>query len=89
MIKVRKYFIESEDGKKVKVHYWLDGRRDGKKCVAICAKEYGNQLTFLPNVKNNTDIQVDYFEKDVAYIFEDDALYAEIRPQVEKILAGR
>ena len=89
MIKIRKYYIENDDGERVKVHYWLDGRRDGRKCLAICAKEYGNRLHFLPNVKNDTDAQIDHYAKDIAYIFEDDPLYAKLRPQVEKVLGTR
>lgn len=76
MIKFNRYNVT--DGKtKVRCSYSAQVHtKTGGKCVTIYAKDYGAGLGRLfPNVQNNTDSQVDYFEKDRVRIFEGDALY--------------
>lgn len=71
-----------------KVHYSLDNRTDGRKCVTIYAKEYGHQLSkvFVDDaVINDTDTMTDYFCKDTIRLFEDHPLYAVARKHVNEM----
>lgn len=70
-----------------KVWYSLDNRTDGRKCVTIYAKEYGEgrRLGYiLPDTyENNTDSMVDYFEKGMCRVFEDSPYYKDARARAE------
>jgi hypothetical protein len=82
-MKFMKYYVESDTGDRVKCWY-MTTERNGKKCIMVVASNYGDRLSFLPNVENNTDSQTDYFEKDSASIYEGDPLYAAALARVEK-----
>lgn len=87
-VKFQKYRVV-KGAEKARVHYSLDNRTDGKKCVTIYDKDYGHALSRVLGsdaYKNETDIQTDYFEKGCAVLFEGHPLYAEARAAVEKIL---
>jgi len=84
---IRKHYIQNkETGKKCRVHYSLDNRTDGRKCITIYAKTYDEDMKGIIEYKNNSDLMSDYFEKDRAVLFEDHPLYSEARKMVEKII---
>lgn len=83
MIKFNRYNVSN--GKiKARVHYSLDNRIDKRKCVTIYAKDYSDALRnlFASEYKNDTDIQIDYFEKGKVVLFEDHPLYTVARNKV-------
>lgn len=89
MIKFNKYNVTNTATKdKARVHYSLDGRIDGRKCVTLYAKNYDRNLgKILPNQYiNETDSMTDYFEKGRVVLFEDHPLYADARKRAEAIL---
>lgn len=71
---------------KARVHYSLDNRTDGRKCVTIYAKDYDRALgrIIAEGYKNDTDTQTDYFDKGCVRIFEDSPLYAAARARAEQ-----
>jgi hypothetical protein len=80
MIKFFKHYIQNaETGKKCRVSYSLDNRIDGHKCVTLYAKSYNDSMTGVLDFENNTDMMVDYFEKDRAVLFESHPQYKEAR----------
>ena len=76
---------------RAKVHYSLDNRADGRKCVTIYARDYSRTLgeIFAAEYVNDTDSQSDYFDKGRVTIFEGHALYAAARDRAESILTER
>lgn len=68
-----------------KVHYSLDNRTDGRKCVTIYAKDYGHALGRVigDSYVNDTDTQTDYFDQGRVVLFEGHALYAAARARAE------
>ncbi len=84
-IKFQKYAVVSS-GVRARVHYDLDNRTDGRKCVTIYAKDYGRSLgdVFPESYINNTDSQTDYFEKGRVVLFEDHACYPAARVRAEE-----
>ena len=90
-MKFRKYYVSNGKSKhklvKARVSYNLDNRIDGKKCVTLYAKDYGNTLGYLfqDAYKNDTDIQSDYYDKGRVNLFEDHPLYKEARAFVESL----
>ena len=87
MIKFNKFHVTNGTDK-VKVHYSLDGRTDGQKCVTIYSKEYGHTLGYIipQNYRNESDMMTDYFEKGRVNLFEGDELYSEARNRVESFI---
>jgi hypothetical protein len=86
-VKFRKYYV-SKGAEKARVHYSVDNRTDGRKCVTLYAKDYGHALSRVlgPDVyKNDTDYQTDYFDKGRAVLFEDHPLYAAARARAEAV----
>ena len=82
MIKFNKYNVTNTDTKvKARVHYSVDNRIDGQKCVTIYAKDYNDALgnIFNTEYENNTDTMTDYFEKGKVVIFENHPEYAAAR----------
>jgi hypothetical protein len=76
---------------KARVHYSLDNRTDGRKCVTIYAKDYGHALGRVikdGEYKNDTDSQTDYFDKGRVVLFEGHALYAAARKRAEAMSAA-
>ena len=84
MIKFNRYFVTNGTAK-ARVHYALDNRIDGRKCVTMYAKDYSGALydVFGEAYQNNSDIRTDYFEHGKAVLFEDSPLYAAARARVE------
>lgn len=85
-IKFRQYYITDDKRTvKAKVHYSLDNRIDGRKCVTLYAQEYGKTLQyfFSKEYENDSDMMTDYFEKGRVTIFEDHPIYAYAREQAE------
>lgn len=86
MTKFNKYNV-SNGAEKARVHYSLDNRIDGRKCVTIYARDYGHALgrvVDLDSYRNDTDYQTDYFDKGRVVLFEDHPLYATAREAVAK-----
>ena len=85
MVKFNRYHV-TNGTIKARVHYCLDNRIDGRKCVTMYAKDYGHSIAHVlsdaPYV-NNTDMQTDYFEKGKVVLFEEHPLYAVARARVE------
>lgn len=87
MIKFHQYYIDN--GKvKARISYGLDNRIDGKKCVTLYAKNWGNDLcNHFPNdYKNDTDSMTDYFDKGRVNLFEDHPLYKIAREKAENFI---
>jgi len=80
-------FSVTDGARKAKVWYSLDNRTDGKKCVTICAREYGAQLRkiFPSDTENLTDLQTDYFDKDRVRLFESHPLYQAARTTANRL----
>jgi hypothetical protein len=59
MIKFNKHnVINTETKVKARVHYSLDNRVDGRKCVTLYAKDYKNNLDtlFADSFEDNTEM---------------------------------
>lgn len=85
MVKFNKHHVT--DGQlKARVWYSLDNRIDGRKCVTLYAKDYGNVLAHIvpAEYENNTDTQTDYFEKGRVKLFEGHPMYAAARARAEQ-----
>ena len=90
MIKFNKHNV-TNGTEKARVHYSVDNRIDGRKCVTIYAKDYGSKLSALfgsDDYTNNTDTQTDYFEKGRVVLFEGHHLYAAARARATEVLAS-
>lgn len=88
MIKFNKFNVRNtETNSKSRVHYSLDNRVDGKKCVTIYAKDYSNNLEemFSESFKDDSDPMTDYFEKGKVVLFEGHDLYQVARNHVESL----
>lgn len=88
MIKFNKYNVtETTTKARARVHYSLDNRIDGRKCVTIYAKDHINSLgdMFKAEYKNDSDIMTDYFEKGRVVLFEEHPLYNQVRKIVEEV----
>ena len=87
-IRFLKHKVVNDDTKQsARVYYSLDNRTDGRKCVTIYAKDYGQQLSkvFDSNeVENRTDTMTDYFDKDKVVLFEDHILYKDARKRANE-----
>ena len=83
------YIQDSVSGKKCRVHYALDNRTDGRKCVTLYAKSHSDEMKGIIGFNNGSDIMTDYFEKDRAVIFEDSKDYLKARSAVEFYHKGR
>jgi hypothetical protein len=87
-IKFQKYYVT--DGViKVNVRYSLDNMGPhGSKCVAIFAKEYGDDLgqVFPDEYKNDSDHMSDYCVHGRVILYENHQLYAAARARVESNL---
>lgn len=82
-IKFNKYFV-TNGVTKSRVHYSLDNRIDGKRCITIYAKDYDRSLSkIFDNYINDTDSQTDYFDKGRINLFENNPLYKIARERVE------
>lgn len=86
MVKFNKFNVTNGEIK-ARVHYSLDNRVDGRKCVTIYAKDYDRALgqIFADEYVNNTDTQTDYFEKGRVVLFENNPHYAAARARAESI----
>jgi hypothetical protein len=76
---------------KARVHYSLDNRTDGRRCVTIYAKDYTGNLGAVLSAEyvNDTDTQTDYFDKGRVALFEGHPLYASARNTAEAMRAKR
>lgn len=84
MVKFQKYYVTNGEVK-ARVHYCMDNRTDGRKCVTIYAKDYDRNLgkVLADDYVNNTDTMTDYFEKGRVVLFEDNPHYAAARARAE------
>jgi len=86
MIKFNKFNVTNTETKaKARVHYSVDNRVDGRKCVTIYAKDYINQLgeIFEGELIDNSDIYTDYMEKGRVVLFADHPHYTAARARAE------
>lgn len=85
MIKFNKYNVTDTETKvKARVHYSVDNRIDGRKCVTIYAKDSDRKLgEIFAEYRNETDTQTDYFDKGHVDLFEDHPLYEAARARAE------
>jgi len=74
---------------KARVHYSLDNRYDGKKCVTLYAQDYSDKLgeIFAAEYENKTDLMTDYFDEGHVDLMEDHPLYAAARARAEAVQA--
>lgn len=86
MIKFNKFNVTNGTDK-ARVHYCLDNRSDGRDCVTIYDKDYGQALgrIFDDEYTNNTDTMTDYFDKGRVVLFADNPLYATARAKVASL----
>ena len=84
MVKFNRYHV-TNGTTKARVHYSLDNRVDGRKCVTLYAKDYSDALgaIFADSYVNDSDLQTDYFDKGRVVLFETNALYAAARARAE------
>lgn len=85
MIKFNKHNVTNGQIK-ARVHYSLDNRWDGRKCVTIYAKDYTGELGQIfagGEYKNDTDSMTDYFDQGRVNLFEDHPHYAAARERAE------
>jgi hypothetical protein len=82
-MKFMKYYVESDEGKRVKCDYSYGKTPDGRVCITIHAREYGAQLRFLPSCENNSDTMTDYFEKDRVRVYDNSPIYAEVKARFD------
>ena len=92
MIKFNLHNIaNTETGAKARVHYSMDNRLDGRKCVTIYGKDYTRELhKVLPkDASNDSDSMTDYFANSKAVLFEGHPLYAAARAAAERFESKR
>jgi hypothetical protein len=90
-IKFNRYYV-TDGVTKARVHYSLDNRTDGRKCVTIYHKDYTDALGTIfqdGTYKNDTEIMTDYFDKGHVTLFDDHPLYAAARERAEAIKAAK
>jgi hypothetical protein len=90
MIKFQKFaVVDTATKTRARVHYRVDNRIDGRKCVTLYAKDYGGALRKVlgGSYVNNTDAMTDYFETGKAVLFEGHPLYAQAREFAEALKA--
>ncbi len=82
-------FCVTDGTTKARVHYGLDNRADGRKCVTIYSQDYGTALGHLipDGYENHTDLQTDYFDKGHVDLTENHPLYAAARARAEQCIA--
>lgn len=88
MIKFNKHNVtDTETKAKCRVYYDLDNRIDDRKCVTLYAKDYSGDLfaIFPKDAENDSDLMIDYFEKDQVNLFEDHPEYAKARLRAESV----
>jgi hypothetical protein len=75
-VRFMKHYV-TDGAKKAKVWYSKNNRSDGRDCVTIYAKEYGNDLgSIIPDgYINRTDTMTDYFDKGKVTLFADHPYY--------------
>ena len=88
MIKFNKHHvIDTETKIKARVHYSVDNRVDGRKCVTLytksCLEPLGDVLA--AEYVNNSDSMTDYFENGRAVLFEGNRLYLAARERAESL----
>ena len=84
-IKFNKYNVTNSTDK-ARCRYSLDNRADGRKCVAIHAKDYDRTLGKIftgGEYQNDTDSMTDYFDQGRVVLFENHPLYAKARIRAE------
>lgn len=76
---------------KARVHYSLDNRVDGRACVTIYDRDYGDDLrAIIPTgYENDTDSMVDYFDRGRVVLFEGHPLYEAARERAISNAARR
>ena len=76
-IKFQKYYVAA-GADKARVFYSKGALIDGRQCVTLYAKDYGNALgrIFADGYQNDTDLMTDYFDKGLVRIFPDQPHYA-------------
>lgn len=86
MVKFNRYHV-TNGTTKARVHYALDNRVDGRKCVTIYAKDYTDALgvIFSEGYINDTELQTDYFDKGRVVLFEGHELYLAARATAERL----
>ena len=87
MIRFNRYYV-TNGTTKARVHYALDNRTDGRRCVTLYAKDYSDALDVVLGdalYVNDTDFQTDYFDKGRAVIFEGHQLYLPARARAEAV----
>lgn len=74
-------FAVTKGNLKARVRYSLDNRADGRACVTIYDRDYGDDLRgIIPTgYENNTDSMVDYFDRGRVMLFEGHPLYQAAR----------
>ncbi len=85
-VRFLKHFV-TNGTTKARVHYAVDNRIDGRKCVTLYAKDYDRALgaIFTNDYKNDTDMMTDYFDKGKAVIFESHPYYAAARERATAV----
>lgn len=70
--------VDTETGKKARVHYNNSVLTDGRECVTLYAKDYNRDLAeiFAGLYENETDTMTDYFETGKVRIFPGHPLHA-------------
>lgn len=82
--------VNTQTKAKARVHYSVGNRIDGRACVTIYAKDYGNELfDVFGDCENNSDMMTDYFEKSRFVVFADSPLYSAALSTAKAIQAKR
>ena len=86
MIRFNRYHV-TNGTTKARIHYSLDNHISGRPCVTLYAKDYDNALgCVIPaEYQNDTDIQMDYFDKGHVRLFAEHPLYAAARAKAEEV----
>ena len=74
---------------KARVHYSIDNRTDGRKCVTLYAKDYSRDLgKVLSGIYiNETETMTDYFDPGRAVLFDDHPLYPAALARAKSVAA--
>lgn len=85
-IKFNKHNVRHiESNKKARIHYSLDNRIDGRKCVTLYEKDNQRNLhEIFSDAINNSDMMTDYSEASRVVLFEDNPFYQIARETAEK-----
>jgi hypothetical protein len=91
MIKFRQHYVQDTvTGHKAKVWYSTSPRADGTTCVSVYAKNYGAELSpMFAGVRNDTDSQTDYFDKDKVHFAVGSEHYAAALAAAESLQTAR